>query len=401
MSHDEQSRQVLKRVLAHPALAGAGSALADNVLAVGGVVRDALLERAPGRDVDLVVDGDPAPVARSLASRLGAELTPHLEFRAAEILRSDGHVLDIVGARAERYPQPGVLPDVRVGTLSEDLARRDFSINAMAIRLSGPSAGEIVDAHHGRADLATGLVRVLHPGSFVDDPSRVVRAARYGAQLGFEFDPDTGQLAATAAGALDPTNARTQAELVRLLEEPEAPEALARLGDLGVPWLKPRGELVPAATATAAAVARLGLPLNERAGPLLAAAISAAPAVLGLPGPLARRVASAVAGAEVAQDLGLSPRMSEVDRALDGRGAAAAVAALAAGCDGVLAWWPKRDGATLEITGADILEAGVGAGPAVGHGLAAARAASLDGDVPDRDSQLEIAIRAARSESQR
>jgi tRNA nucleotidyltransferase (CCA-adding enzyme) len=397
VSHDDKSRQVLQRVLSHPALAGARPVLAENVFAVGGAVRNALLERAPGPDVDLVVDGDPMPVARAIETRLGAELTAHHEFRTAELRRADGHLVDIVGARTERYPAPGALPEVREGTIQQDLARRDFSINAIAIRLSGAAAAEIVDPEAGRADLGAGLIRILHPASFVDDPSRVVRAARYGAQLGFDLESETARLAGRAACALDPTNARTQAELVRLLEETMAPEALCRMSDLGVPWLKGRQELEPRAMATVGAAQRLGVEQQDRAGALLSAATSVSPASLELPGPLARSVGRAARGAAQAGVLGPSPRLSEVDAALDDLGGAAAVAALAAGCESVAAWWPDRGGAKMKITGADLIDAGVGSGPDIGRALAAARAASLDGDAPDRDTQLAVALRAARS----
>lgn len=387
--------QVLERVLAHPALAGARGAIPEDVLAVGGVVRDALLDRPAGPDVDLVVDGDPGPVAESLAARLDGRLTAHPEFRTAEIRRADGHVVDLVGARAERYPEPGALPEVRAGTLAEDLARRDFSINAMALRLAGSEAGTIVDSHDGGADLAAGVIRVLHAVSFTDDPSRVVRATRYGARLGFVLEPDTERLARAAAGAVDPENARVQAELVRLLDEPEVAEGLARLSDLGVGWLVPRGALVPAVGAALEASRQLRVPSEDRAAAILASAADATPEAFGLPGPLDRALRDARAGAQAADALGVGPRLSQVDRLLDGMGAAGAVGALGAGCSLVAEWWPKRGGATLEITGDDLIDAGVAPGPALGRGLMAARAASLDGEAADRGSQLELAVRVA------
>src|SRR4051812_34244682 len=126
---------------------------------VGGAVRDAMLGRVP-RELDLVVEGDALAVARRAAARVGGAVTRHERFGTATV-QADGYAFDLAGARRERYARPGALPDVELGApLEEDLARRDFSVNAMAVRLADgaftawPGAGD---------DLRAGVLRVLHP----------------------------------------------------------------------------------------------------------------------------------------------------------------------------------------------------------------------------------------------
>ncbi|MEQ9335790.1 MAG: hypothetical protein RJQ03_01210, partial [Miltoncostaeaceae bacterium] len=150
---------------AHPLLARVLPALGeDTVMVVGGAVRDALLGVAPGDEVDLVVVGDAPALARRLGRALGAPVAHFPRFGTAEVALPEGRV-DLVGARRERYPHPGALPQVEPGTLADDLARRDFTVNAMALGLSGEGAGLLHDPHGGRVDLDARLVRTLRPGS--------------------------------------------------------------------------------------------------------------------------------------------------------------------------------------------------------------------------------------------
>ena len=161
---------------------------------VGGAVRDALLGRVP-RELDVVVEGDAVAVARRAAGRLGGELVVHDRFGTA-VVRSRAATFDVVTARTETYAEPGALPDVRPGaTIEEDLARRDFTVNAIALRVAD---GELIERRGASADLGAGVLRVLHERSFEDDPTRLLRMARYAARLGFEPDPDTDALAAAA-----------------------------------------------------------------------------------------------------------------------------------------------------------------------------------------------------------
>ena len=144
---------------------------------VGGAVRDALLGQVP-RELDLVVEGDAVPVARRAAERVGGALTVHERFGTATVL-TDGFAFDLAGARRERYPRPGALPEVELGaSIEEDLARRDFTVNAMAVPCSTATR---TDWPGAREDLEAGVLRVLHDRSFVDDPTRMLRLVRYAA----------------------------------------------------------------------------------------------------------------------------------------------------------------------------------------------------------------------------
>jgi tRNA nucleotidyltransferase (CCA-adding enzyme) len=208
---------------------------------VGGAVRDLLLGRTP-LDIDLVLPGDAPRVARALAAAHGLRATQHDAFGTATVeLAPDlappppaKPALDFITARRERYPAPGLLPEVTPAAMDADLARRDFTIHAMALPL-GPDGGPLLDPHGGQADLAAGRIRVLHPASFRDDPTRIFRAARYAARFGFTIEPQTAGWIAAAldAGMMDRLSpARIRQELLRTLAEPASKEAPAPALDL-------------------------------------------------------------------------------------------------------------------------------------------------------------------------
>ncbi|MGH9458866.1 MAG: hypothetical protein ACRD2J_14630, partial [Thermoanaerobaculia bacterium] len=156
---------------------------------VGGPVRDLLLGRAVG-DLDLTVEGDATRVAARLAERLGGTVREHAPFATATVSFPDATV-DVATARSEHYPLPGALPLVSPETLREDLLRRDFSINAMAVDLA---TGALEDPAGGAADLEARRVRVLHDRSFLDDPTRIYRALRLAVRLGFSLETRTAML---------------------------------------------------------------------------------------------------------------------------------------------------------------------------------------------------------------
>src|SRR3970040_2037071 len=146
--------------------------------AVGGSVRDLLLER-PTLDLDLTLEGDAPALARAVAAGLpDVRCTVHPTFRTAT-LKGAAFRIDVASARAETYERPGALPSVRPGPLRDDLRRRDFTVNAIALALTGDSAGSLIDPFHGETDLEAGLLRVLHAASFRDDATRILRGARY------------------------------------------------------------------------------------------------------------------------------------------------------------------------------------------------------------------------------
>lgn len=189
---------------------------------VGGRVRDLLLDKG-GVDFDLVVEGDALELVRALAVDQGGEAVVHPRFGTATY-RHDDLAVDLATSRAEDYSRPGVLPDVRPGPIEEDLKRRDFTVNAMAIPLSPPNPGSLLDQFGGREDLSNGLIRILHEGSFVDDPTRIMRAIRYEQRLGFEIEPETLDLIARDLHLLPAVGIdrlRREIELFLLEREPE------------------------------------------------------------------------------------------------------------------------------------------------------------------------------------
>jgi tRNA nucleotidyltransferase (CCA-adding enzyme) len=167
---------------------------------VGGFVRDLLLNR-PGLDFDIVVEGDAIKLGKTLVKKFGGKLTRHIKFGTAtwqtpeSFQSSNPEYLDLITARSETYTQPGALPTVIPATIKDDLRRRDFTINAMALRMDGDHFGELLDPLSGQKDLDGRLIRVLHDRSFVDDPTRILRAVRYAERYGFQIAPDTLRLA--------------------------------------------------------------------------------------------------------------------------------------------------------------------------------------------------------------
>lgn len=219
-----------------------------NLYLVGGVVRDLLLERF-NTDLDMVVDGDAIKLAEEIALKLQAKIITHSRFGTATI-KWDKRSADFVTARAETYTHPGALPKIKHGTIKDDLARRDFTINAMAVALNTDNYGELIDPLGGRADLEKEEIRVLHEKSFQDDATRIWRAIRYEQRLDFHIEPMTLLLIERDLNMLKTVSGdriRHEVELVLKEEEPE--KALVRADELGVlaklsphlkadPWLE-------------------------------------------------------------------------------------------------------------------------------------------------------------------
>jgi tRNA nucleotidyltransferase (CCA-adding enzyme) len=200
---------------------------------VGGVVRDLLLERR-NLDLDLVIEGNAITLAREIAGDKRAQVTAHPRFGTAK-LRWSNRSIDVATARAETYAKPGALPTVKPGTINDDLSRRDFTINAMAIELNPHHFGDIIDPHEGRQDIDKKLVRVLHDRSFRDDATRIWRALRYEQRLDFHLERATLKLLKKGTAWLDTVSGdRIRHELECILKEEQPEKVIVRAGELGV-----------------------------------------------------------------------------------------------------------------------------------------------------------------------
>jgi tRNA nucleotidyltransferase (CCA-adding enzyme) len=202
---------------------------------VGGVVRDLFLKRA-SVDVDVVVEGDGHAFARRLAGVFGVEPLLHQQFKTAVLKLPQGGVLDVVTARFETYSRPGALPVVEQAGISADLFRRDFSVNAIAVSLNADRLGEVEDSCGGMGDIEKKIIRVMHDQSFLDDPTRILRAVRYAARFGFKIEPHTLLLMkeAIASSALSTvTPVRYFHEFRRIFFEKDPLVALNTLHHLG------------------------------------------------------------------------------------------------------------------------------------------------------------------------
>jgi tRNA nucleotidyltransferase (CCA-adding enzyme) len=213
-------------------------ALADergvSLYLVGGVVRDLLLGHAT-LDLDLTVEGDGVAFARLVADRYRAGLAVFERFATARLVFPDGLKMDIATTRRESYALPGVLPTVQPASIEEDLYRRDFTINAIALQLNPGQFGRLLDAYGGQRDLRARTIRVLHAGSFQDDPTRIFRAIRFEQRLGFRLERKTSRLLAQAASTnliQQLSGPRLQNEILLLLGERNPVRVMARLSQL-------------------------------------------------------------------------------------------------------------------------------------------------------------------------
>jgi tRNA nucleotidyltransferase (CCA-adding enzyme) len=403
----------------------------DEVALVGGAVRDLLLARTP-RELDVVVADGTERLAGELAARLGQaglspdeapRLTVHERFGTA-VVEWPGGRIDVARRRAESYPDPGALPQVRPGSVEEDLARRDFTVNAIAVPLAGPHAGELAEAEHAGEDLDAGRLRVLHDLSFIDDPTRLFRLARYRARLCFEIEPRTARLAseALAAGALATVSGtRLGAELRLALAEPDALGALQSHAELGL--LAPLGlgdtidtdlarralELLPddgapqelllavlvfsgagAAGDRDRAELRQTLDRLEFAAGERERALDAAFGVRALAARMARaehpsQLHDALAE-QTAEAIALAAALGE--QMLAGGASPGGGAATPAEQAGL--WFDELRHVRLAITGDDLLAAGLAPGPEIGMRLKAALACKLDGELAEDGAGAEL-----------
>ena len=379
---------------------------------VGGAVRDLLLGRAI-TDLDLVVEADAVVFARRLAHDLHAGVETHRRFGTAVLRLPEGERLDVATARAEDYETPGALPRVRAGSIDDDLARRDFTVNAMAMRIGRSNRPDFLDPFGGRRDLRARLVRALHPRSFFDDPTRAFRAVRYANRLGFLIERSTRAAirAAVAAGAVDRISGdRLRREIVLLFAEPDRAAAVSEMAALGL------SRTIHPALASDQGVARrlrraeriatqtgrngswlvyllswMGdLPTDAAAAVARRLNLSTAPAKAVRGWPMARKSLGESA------DLGAA-RLAERIEALDDDSVVAAAAEASAPlARRILSIAEAAPQFRLTIRGQDLVAAGIPPGPAIGRALSATLSARRDGAIQP-EQELAFALKAARS----
>lgn len=386
-----------------------GDALGLRVAAVGGLVRDILLGRADERtDLDLAVEGNAAALGHALARSLGGRVLEHRAFLTATVTLPDGRRIDLATARRESYRVPGALPTVEPARLEEDLVRRDFSLNALAARLDRDAWGEIVDVTGGLADLRARRLRVLHPLSFVEDPTRIFRAARFAARLGCRVDPTTRRLAAEAAGlgiyrAL--SGDRLRAELELLLAEVRPAAAIREATRLGAWRLLGAPAPVRAASRRLTVARAPVVPVRRDADAAIALATLALWGdSVTIETPMERLALSPSARAAVRQARRDAP---ELARRLGGARGRAATHRMLEGVAALTLAWARalteplsrarvdrhlRRGARTPalVTGDDVAALGVPPGPRIGEMLKAVRAAQAAGQFRSRAGALRL-----------
>ena len=388
------------------------------VYLIGGMVRDLLLGR-PNEDVDLVVEGSGIDFAYALAAYVDGRCHPHKPFLTAVVTLPDGNRVDVASARTEFYRTPAALPEVETSLIRQDLYRRDFTINSLAVALHGERHGELVDFFGGRKDLQRGDIRVLHSLSFIDDPTRAIRAVRYARRLDFTIAPDTRNLITTAVdeGVFDRLSGqRLRRELESLLAEDHPTSAIELLAELGLlPALCPGLIWSEEIRATLLELeGQLAWFELEQLGPapdpwllfLGSLALQAGADVprrmadrLQLTGEQRRRVLDLDHGVRVVREASTpSVRRSLRVRAVEGRHPEIILLAMA----GIDLDARRRLADAVEaavriqpmVRGQQLIDAGVAPGPWVGSALKRVRDAIVDGEISE-DQSLEYALSMA------
>jgi tRNA nucleotidyltransferase (CCA-adding enzyme) len=380
----------------------------DGVYLVGGTVRDILLGE-PNFDVDIAVEGDAIGLARSVADALDGRVRAHSKFGTAVVVYGDDQRIDVVTARTEFYDAPAALPSVEHATIREDLFRRDFTINAMAVSLKGEDFGRLVDPFHGRRDLEAKTIRVLHNLSFIDDPTRIFRAIRYESRYGFRMDEHSQRLArGTIEMGLvgDLSSARLRDELTALLGEGDAGASILRLAELGA-----GGAIHPHLAADQEAVEllerlrelnesyRTGIPAWRLAFEALARRMPPDEIYdwlqrLKVQRRDAERIAWAVTvGPRLVERLrGDTPEPAEIVALAEPYAPDAPLFALAlADPEPLHEYFERLRDVRLEVSGADLAKLGVGESPQVGEILTELRRRKLNGQLDGRESELAAA----------
>ena len=367
---------------------------------VGGPVRDCLLGRQV-IDLDMAVEGEAIDLARALMAEAGGQLTVHTRFGTAKWLAPDRtRSIDLAMTRTETYARPGALPDVTRGTIATDLIRRDFTMNALALRLDGDHFGELIDLYGGERDLQAGIVRVLHPRSFIDDPTRLFRAARFEQRFNWQVASETLALIPDALPVIDQISGdRLRHEIEWLFREPQPDRPLRRLDEWGV-----LRQIDPALGVDVRSGARLSRPVE--------AFLGWAYWLAELPVADVRRIAlrlnlrredaidlEQVAGLVAAADsIGVAEAASAVyrllapyhDRALQ---TAADIIEHEQARHNIKRYLDEWQNVRPELDGTQLQSLGVPAGPALGRLLRELTAARLDGIVTTQQAEEDYARR--------
>jgi tRNA nucleotidyltransferase (CCA-adding enzyme) len=430
-SSDPAAREVSRVVERAPAplrdLLRLAGTVADeagvSAYAVGGFVRDLLLGR-PNLDLDIVAEGNGITYAHALARAVGGRVTDVPRFGTAHIYLGGASPdlptrIDVSTARREFYEHAAALPLVEHADLREDLYRRDFSINAMAIPLDPEGPGGLVDFFGGWQDLTGRQIRILHSLSFVEDPTRILRAVRFAARYGFALEPETAQCArqAIAEGFLERvTVERLRNELLLMLQEPFTGAAVVGLQELGaLKHILPDLQVGEETLQLLARVDRLPGELPDLAKEAslwpvkLLVLLYRLPLAEGLKAVTrlklrrddARLMVHALSYWRIAADVvsAMDQNRAEVARTLaDWPPDGLLFLCLVARSDAVLSYWRQWRHVRLEITGADLIGAGVAAGPKIRRILAKVLSDRLDGQAPDREAQFARALRYAQEE---
>ena len=376
----------------------------ESVYVVGGVVRDLILGREPV-DTDISVVGDAGAFSGALAGRLGAARPTESEFLTFKITlgnTSEGATsIDVTTARAETYAEPAALPDVVHSSIEDDLGRRDFTVNSMGISLSDSDWGNLVDPVNGLGDIMRKRIRVLHDASFTDDPTRLFRAVRYAVRLDFSIDSTTKSLIDDSLGKVDRlSGARLRNEFELILGEPKRVEILREAEDLGL-----------------LAAISPGLRIGSRSLEVMESGASTrfedllALSTFGLTQDEAEQVAKRFDGPEMwTKTIRGNPeladlvavldrsdiRRSEVAEILDSVPLQSIQAYIAAGLllprrDRMIEYIDKIRFERPEITGDDLIAAGIEEGPVIGQLIDIVRRARLDGQVKTKQEELDLA----------
>lgn len=362
---DPDFKRLASLIRTHPVIARVREVAEQAVYLVGGAIRDGLAD-FPVDDIDLVVEGDPV----GLALRLDPEARINDRFGTVSLMIG-GDPVDLATARTETYSHPGALPEVTPGRLEDDLRRRDFTINAMAIPID-PEAG-LIDPFDGIADLRSGVLRVLHAESFTDDPTRAFRAARYAARFDFDLEPGTAELM-LGVNPATVSRERIENELRLISLETTALDGMRLAGRWGlIEFDESRLRLA----ADALELLRTD-PWHDEAprGALILEAL------FGDPDRWSRLIEP-------------PDGVWEAYQRARGQSALTLILARAAGAEWLEQWQREWRWVELEITGADLLAAGVPEGPQIGDGLDAALRAKLEGATDGADAEMRIALEAA------